>query len=678
MQLSPIKKIFPITLDIKRSVSIREFEVVDGDTGNVLSIDVTNDGAAIDLTGARVVAIFSKSNGLSIQDSKTAGDGIAINKSSVTIDLFTTSFARGIVECELQIYSDESAILKKLITSAKFNFQCRESMLTGAAISGSNDYPILHGMINEVESAITRANALKDGESAYLYIMYSPTDPRTDPSPTIVSTPNKYIGLATGKVPSAPTQASLYKWYQWRGEGGDHVYVRYCSNPLDIQNPGTLKIEPDEYIGIYVGIKEAAPSAINEYTWYKWKGSDAHIYIRFAATDLSGTPSSTDFSGTPNTYMGIYTGNAALAPTTAQHYIWVKVKGTDGIAAKGDKLHIMYSKNPYDITNPNMSSTPNDYIGLCVNTSEAAPTAINGYTWYKWTAPEQHIYIRFAATDLSGTPSSTDFSGTPNTYMGIYTGNAALAPTTAQHYIWVKVKGTDGIAAKGDKLHIMYSKNPYDITNPNMSSTPNDYIGLCVNTSEAAPTAINGYTWYKWKGENGTIGESSLPAGGTAGDILTVSPDGAKIWAKPPVQLPTGGTTGDILSVSADGAKIWAKPPAELPPGGTVGNVLTLSASGAAWSALASGNITPEITPEEQTITINNTEKYPFNNSLTAVNLSSRISRNYTVETAVTASVGNIGEVLISDKQQTGFKVEFTGSAKSATIKCIIRGGKII
>ncbi|MEG1772518.1 MAG: hypothetical protein RR352_04450 [Clostridia bacterium] len=564
MQLSPIKKIFPITLDIKRSVSIREFEVVDGDTGNVLSIDVTNDGAAIDLTGARVVAIFSKSNGLSIQDSKTAGDGIAINKSSVTIDLFTTSFARGIVECELQIYSDESAILKKLITSAKFNFQCRESMLTGAAISGSNDYPILHGMINEVESAITRANALKDGESAYLYIMYSPTDPRTDPSPTIVSTPNKYIGLATGKVPSAPTQASLYKWYQWRGEGGDHVYVRYCSNPLDIQNPGTLKIEPDEYIGIYVGIKEAAPSAINEYTWYKWKGSDAHIYIRFAATDLSGTP------------------------------------------------------------------------------------------------------------------SSTDFSGTPNAYMGFYTGNAALAPTTAQHYIWVKVKGTDGIAAKGDKLHIMYSKNPYDITNPNMSSTPNDYIGLCVNTSEAAPTAINGYTWYKWKGENGTIGESSLPAGGTAGDILTVSPDGAKIWAKPPVQLPTGGTTGDILSVSADGAKIWAKPPAELPPGGTVGNVLTLSASGAAWSALASGNITPEITPEEQTITINNTEKYPFNNSLTAVNLSSRISRNYTVETAVTASVGNIGEVLISDKQQTGFKVEFTGSAKSATIKCIIRGGKII
>ncbi len=88
--------------------------------------------------------------------------------------------------------------------------------------------------------------------------------------------------------------------------------------------------------------------------------------------------------------------------------------------------------------------------------------------------------------------------------------------------------------------------------------------------------------------------------------------------------------------------------------------------------------ILAEVTVEEKTVTLTNSAKYPFNNSQTTVSLAAaRTTKNYTVEFEVTASNGNVGEVLISDKQLNGFKAEFTGSATSVTVKCKIRGGKM-
>lgn len=64
-----VTKRFEIALDISRSISNREFTVVEGDTGNVLHITLTDDGVPVDLSGCRVLAIFSKSTGTSSQDS---------------------------------------------------------------------------------------------------------------------------------------------------------------------------------------------------------------------------------------------------------------------------------------------------------------------------------------------------------------------------------------------------------------------------------------------------------------------------------------------------------------------------------------------------------------------------------------------------------------------------------
>lgn len=85
-----------------------------------------------------------------------------------------------------------------------------------------------------------------------------------------------------------------------------------------------------------------------------------------------------------------------------------------------------------------------------------------------------------------------------------------------------------------------------------------------------------------------------------------------------------------------------------------------------------------EVTVEEKTVTLTNSARYPFNNSLQTVSLAAaRASKNYTVEVEVTANTGNVGEVVVSDKQLNGFKLEHTGSATSVTVKCKIRGGKM-
>lgn len=85
-----------------------------------------------------------------------------------------------------------------------------------------------------------------------------------------------------------------------------------------------------------------------------------------------------------------------------------------------------------------------------------------------------------------------------------------------------------------------------------------------------------------------------------------------------------------------------------------------------------------EVTAEEKSITLKNTAKYPFNNSVQSVSLTkNRATKNYTVEAEVVSKNGNVGEIVITDKTLNGFKVEHTGSATEVKINLKIRGGII-
>lgn len=69
----------------------------------------------------------------------------------------------------------------------------------------------------------TTAFTVTDGErgypgaQTYVHIRYS----STYPVETILTTPNKYIGIYAGTSSSAPASSSSYTWYLWKGEQGD-------------------------------------------------------------------------------------------------------------------------------------------------------------------------------------------------------------------------------------------------------------------------------------------------------------------------------------------------------------------------------------------------------------------------------------------------------------------------
>jgi hypothetical protein len=89
-------------------------------------------------------------------------------------------------------------------------------------------------------------------------------------------------------------------------------------------------------------------------------------------------------------------------------------------------------------------------------------------------------------------------------------------------------------------------------------------------------------------------------------------------------------------------------------------------------------NILAEVTPEEATVTLTNSLRYPLNGSAKSVSLTkNRATKNYTVEAEVTSTDGNVGEIEVTDKALNGFKIAFTGSAKNVTLKIKIRGGII-
>ena len=79
---------------------------------------------------------------------------------------------------------------------------------------------------------------------------------------------------------------------------------------------------------------------------------------------------------------------------------------------------------------------------------------------------------------------------------------------------------------------------------------------------------------------------------------------------------------------------------------------------------------------ESGQLTLTNTTGYPFNSSAKSVALKiPREGSDYIVLGEVVSAVGNVGEIVVTDKLTNGFKIGYTGSATSAVIKFVVIGG---
>lgn len=97
------------------------------------------------------------------------------------------------------------------------------------------------------------------------------------------------------------------------------------------------------------------------------------------------------------------------------------------------------------------------------------------------------------------------------------------------------------------------------------------------------------------------------------------------------------------------------------------------------WVRQKVADFAAEFLNEIQTVTLTNTLKFPFNNSVYTVSLvTPRKTVNYDVGWEVTSANGNVGDITVSEKQLNGFKIAFDGSATSVTLKLRIKGGMLV
>lgn len=74
-------------------------------------------------------------------------------------------------------------------------------------------------------------------------------------------------------------------------------------------------------------------------------------------------------------------------------------------------------------------------------------------------------------------------------------------------------------------------------------------------------------------------------------------------------------------------------------------------------------------------VTLTNTLDYPFNNSKKTIAINPKDTLEYRVYVEIQGNIANVGDVIITDKQVNGFKIAYTGSAKSVKIRCFVTGG---
>lgn len=86
-----------------------------------------------------------------------------------------------------------------------------------------------------------------------------------------------------------------------------------------------------------------------------------------------------------------------------------------------------------------------------------------------------------------------------------------------------------------------------------------------------------------------------------------------------------------------------------------------------------------EFLNEIKTVTLNNSDIFPFNNSVQTISLTTaRKTLNYDVTWEITSANGNVGDIIVTDKQLNGFKIAYDGSAASITLKIRIKGGMLV
>lgn len=181
------------------------------------------------------------------------------------------------------------------------------------------------------------------------------------------------------------------------------------------------------------------------------------------------------------------------------------------------------------------------------------------------------FYIRYS--EYADGRVMTDAPNEKTLYIGTCSTNVETAPTDFKEYTWALIKGSDGTDGIDGKpgadgrtqyLHIKYSNDGETFTSNNGEDI-GDWIGTCVDYTEADPVNFSDYKWKKFKGDSGTgvlttevyyyLSDSNITQ--TGGSWVTTPPawvNGKYYWQKVKTTF-TDGTTSESTPVCVTGGK---------------------------------------------------------------------------------------------------------------------------
>lgn len=350
-----------------------------------------------------------------------------------------------------------------------------------------------------------------NGKTTYFHVKYAPVIEPTDAQ--ISDTPNKYIGTYVDYVPTDSTMAGAYTWAQFMGDDGTNG-------------------------------KDGIPGKNGT------NGQTSYLHIRYS--NDAGKTFTTNNGKTPGDYLGQYTDFTQTDSTDVSKYVWVKIKGEQGLTgpkgADGKQLYT-WLKYADDANGNGMSDLPTNkaYIGLAYNkTTSTESNVASDYTWSlvkgdkgdqgvpgaKGTDGKQfYTWIKYAVDD-KGTGMSDDPTG--KLYIGLaYNKMTATESTVASDYTWALIKGDKGDkgdqgprglqglqGVKGDQgiqgpkgtdgktsyTHIAYANSSDGKTEFSVSDSNRIYIGMYVDFLLDDSTDPAKYAWSKIKGADGAQG----------------------------------------------------------------------------------------------------------------------------------------------------------------------------
>jgi len=299
-------------------------------------------------------------------------------------------------------------------------------------------------------------------------------------------------------------------------------------------------------------------------------GSPAHKHITFKLVkgDMGDT------GAVPNISVGTVTTGAAGtnvsvtrrsgSPDTAPVFDFTIPKGDKGDT--GDAFHIVKTYASVSAMNADYSGTDThvgDYV-MIVSTVEDPDNAkvyIKGSSAWSFVVDmsgatgiqgqQAYVWIRYASAEPT---QDSDMKTTADKWIGVYSGTASTAPTTYSSYTWYEIKGAKGdtgnTGATGANAYVWIK---YSATQPtqdsDMRDTADEWIGIYSGTASSAPTTYTSYTWYKIKGETGSVSNVY----GTTIDMS--SSDSTKVATAigNKADKVTGATSGNFAGLDSNG-----------------------------------------------------------------------------------------------------------------------------